>query len=78
MRKKIEEDALFIAVVAFILPMVILLLTIDWAPMGFMGVIDAQTADIVELRSRFMAGRIYVSDAISDILTGHLYPSFLI
>lgn len=78
MRKKIDGDALFIAVIAFILPMVLLLLTIDNAPVGFMGVIDSQTADIVELRARFMSGRIFIADAVSDVLTGHLYPSFLI
>ncbi|MCQ2515996.1 MAG: YfhO family protein, partial [Saccharofermentans sp.] len=40
--------------------------------------IESQLDDIRELRGALSHGRIYIHDCIADILTDHLYPSFIL
>lgn len=78
MRRRIDEDALACATAAFLLPVFVLLLIIGNAPESFLTSVFTQSTDIDILRSRFAAGRLFIPDAILDILTRRLYPSFII
>ena len=78
MRRRIDEDALAYATAAFLLPVFVLLLIIGNAPESFLTSVFTQSTDIDILRSRIAAGRLFIPDAILDILTRRLYPSFII
>jgi len=78
MRPRIDKSYYADATAAFLLPVLVLLLVIGNAPESFMSSVYAQSADIELLRSRFAGGRLFIPDAILDIITRRFYPSFLI
>ena len=78
MRRRFDEDALACAAAAFLLPVFVLLLIIGNAPESFLTSVFTQSTDIDILRSRFAAGRLFIPDAILDIVTRRFYPSFIL
>ena len=78
MRKRIDEDSLFIAAAAVALPVLVLLLAMSKAPESFLNPVYSQMSDIDTLRERLSSGSIYVPNVLSDILTRRFYPSFII
>lgn len=78
MRRRIDQDTLVNAAAAFLLPVFVLLLIIGNASESFLTSVFVQSTDIDILRSRFAAGRLFIPDAILDIVTRRFYPSFII
>lgn len=78
MRKKIDEELLMYSAWAFLLPVLTLLLLISRAPDTVMASVNMQSADIDLLRSMFAGGRLFVPDALLDIVTRRFYPSFIL
>ncbi len=78
MIRKYNEEAVFAGTAAFILPVVLLVLASGGSSDSLMFAIDTEADALVHIRQLFSMGRIYIPGALSDILTCHFYPSFIL
>ena len=78
MRKRINADAVFAAETALSLPVIIILIFVSRASAGFISAIGDQADAVESLRQRISDGSIFIPSVITDILTGHFYPSFIL
>ncbi len=84
MKKKASLNTLFWALASFFIAGLVMLVFVNRMSMSegisvyFFKSIDSQVEDVIRLRHSFNLGRVYIHDCLADIITGHLYPSFIL
>ena len=84
MKKKADLSILLWALASFFTAGLVMLVFVNRMSMSdgisvyFFKSIDSQIEDITRLRHSFNQGRVYFHDCLADIITGHLYPSFIL
>lgn len=84
MKKKTDYITIMWALLSFVIASFIMFFFVnkisssEGISVFFLESIESQLRDINELRSTFNRGRIFIPEAFCDILTDHLYPSFIL